>query len=88
MTMYRKKEVLKVILAFFNYLNKSPGQYVPVKTIQINAMNFGIIKSFEFRTVCNEGIEDGVFTYISGGVSGMGSLALTDVGYSRSRKLD
>lgn len=48
-------------------------------------MKIGITDPKELETVLSWATEHGLLTFTPGGIAGLGSIALTDAGYERSR---
>lgn len=84
----RDTEVLNTIMKIFADLNIAPGQSSPQRTIWFNAIdNYSLTSADEFNRAVNTAIDKGYLTFLSGGPS-MGSLVLTDAGYTYNRNLD
>jgi len=81
----RKQEILSQVLADLADMNIGPNQNVPVKTVWIRAMKLGITSSAELEAVLSWATEQGLLIFTPGGISGLGSIALTDSGYEQSR---
>ena len=81
----RTAEVLRQILTDLADLNKGPGENVPVKTIWARAVQSGVSQSTDVSNAITLGVEEGFFTLAPGGIAGMGTITLTDAGYTASR---
>ncbi len=85
----RNSEVLEIVINIFTDLNNGPDQPQPLKTIWLRAMKYyDLTSAREFNTAINEAVNEGLLSFTPGGVSGLGSVALTSKGYRKSRKRD
>jgi hypothetical protein len=84
----RAKEVLNQVLAdFLATQNVGPNTSVPVKTVWTRAMNRGVTQTTDLQAAFQLGVDDGLLTYESGGIAGMGTITMTDAGYQVAREL-
>ncbi len=85
----RDFEVLNTIMKIFADLNIAPGQSSPQRTIWFNAMNnYSLTSADEFNNAVSAAIDSGYLTLLPGGPGGLGSLVLTEAGYTYSRNMD
>lgn len=81
----RTQELLSLVLTDLSNMNVGPNQNVPVKTVWLRGMKIGITDPKELETVLSWATEHELLTFTPGGIAGLGSIALTDAGYERSR---
>ncbi|VVD87442.1 hypothetical protein [Pandoraea anhela] len=81
----RKQAIWKAVLSDLASMNVGPNQNVPVKTVWLRAVKIGITKSDELQQVLAWAAQEQLLTHKAGGVSGLGSIALTDAGYEQSQ---
>lgn len=84
----RNQELANGVLADLAEMGTGPGTNVPLKTIWLRGHDRGVVVWSELHAALTWAIEEaGYLTYAPGGIAGLGSIALTDDGYERSRAL-
>lgn len=84
----RKQEIWHQILNDLADMNVGPQETMPVKTVWHRAMKHGITNPDELTSVLSWAVDAGLLTYTPGGIANLGSIALTDTGYEKSRRTD
>jgi hypothetical protein len=81
----RNAEVLSQVLADLHEMNIGPNANVPVKTIWTRAIDRGGVQGAELTAALQLGVDTELLTFTPGGIANMGTITLTDDGFSVSR---
>lgn len=84
--MDRIQELVDIVLAEFTAMNIGPGVNVPTRTIYLRVCTNGLMWSEVHPAIVWAVEQGGLLTFTPGGIADIGSLALTDAGYQRSRE--
>lgn len=76
------QEIINNMLAGLAQDGVQPGTNVPVKALFVRMAKLGV-GSDAFTQALNEAVDQGLFTFEKGGVSGLGTLTLTEDGGKR-----
>lgn len=86
MSQSRIQEVWISIVAALDRMGIGPNRSVPVKTVWLAATKQRItIDPKELDAALQWATEQGLATFSPGGIAGLGSIVVTDLGYERFR---
>jgi hypothetical protein len=81
----RIQELVDVILGEFADINAGPNGNFPVKTLYLRICKNGLLWSDVHPALVSAVESGGLLTFTPGGIADLGTLALTQSGYDRSR---